>query len=263
MTILFALMILAVFLGGVLLWLSGLTVGLRSRSDSPKDEEFVKLRQDRDKLAAEADAALEQASEAQAKLNFAEILKSEAGTETTRVVEEMELVENELTMAAEEIKRLKDENNELKTRGISNELKPSHSVPPPLPSKPPPVPPIPPPIPTSVLPDSDELDSAQAQLDLERVAHRRTLDELAAMKNLLTLKIAESSDPSGGVGVRRDRESAGFKTMSIDTRSQPVSGTEHDRLRQTHDQIAREKDRLETELARANQELQLLKMRQQ
>ena len=82
MTFLFAMMILAVFLGGVLLWLSGLTVGLRSDSDSDSrgDRDLEKLRQDRDKLAAEASA------------------------ETARVVEEMERVENELTMAAEEMK---------------------------------------------------------------------------------------------------------------------------------------------------------------
>ena len=50
--------------------------------------------------------------------------------------------------------------------------------------------------------------------------------------------------------------------MSIDNSSQSVSGTDHDRLRQSFDQAIREKDRLETELARTQQELQLLKMRQ-
>ncbi len=205
MTFLFAMMILAVFLGGVLLWLSGLTVGLRSDSELP-------------------------------------------------VIEEMERVENELTMAAEEMKRLRDENEALKARNTSKESKP-----------PPPLPPTPPPLPVktpSEIPDSEELDSAQALLDLERVAHRRTLDELAAIKNLLSTKIAQISDPSGGVGTRRDRNSAGFKTMSIDNRSQSVSGTDHDRLRQLYDQTTRDKDSLETELARAQQELQLLKMRQ-
>ncbi len=240
MTFLFAMMILAVFLGGVLLWLSGLTVGLRSDSDSDSrgDRDLEKLRQDRDKLAAEASA------------------------ETARVVEEMERVENELTMAAEEMKLLKDENEALKAESASPKTKPS---PPkaPLPPKPPPLPPTPPPLPDKAPDDdSEDLDSAQTQLNLEKVAHRRTLDELAAIKNLLSIKIAESSDPSEDLGPKRDRNSAGFKTMSIDNRSQSVSGTDHDRLRQSYDQNIREKDRLETELARTQQELQLLKMRQ-
>ena len=192
MTFLFALMILAVFLGGVLLWLSGLTVGLRSGSELPDNEELVKLLGDRDKLTAEA----------------------------TRVVEEMERVENELTMAAEEMKRLRDENKALKANGASKKSKPSPPAPPQLP-------PTPPPLPVKV-----------------------------------PSEIPESSDPSGGAGARRDRNNSGFKTMSIDNRSQSVSGTDHDRLRQSYDQTTREKDRLETELARTQQELQLLKMRQ-
>ena len=235
MMFLFVMMILAGFFGGALLWLSGLTVGLRSGSDSPGDKDLVKLQQDRDKLAAEASA------------------------ETARVVEEMERVENELTMAAEEMKSLKDENEALKARGTSHESKSSPPTPPPLPPTPPPLPVK---APTPEIDDSEELDSAQAQLDLERVAHRRTLDELAAIKNLLSVKIAERSDPSGGAGPQRDRKSAGFKTMSIDNRSQSVSGTDHDRLRQSYNQTIREKDRLETELARTQQELQLLKIRQ-
>ncbi len=102
----------------------------------------------------------------------------------------------------------------------------------------------------------------QAQLNLEKAAHKKTLDDLTAIKNLYSMKIAEGSDPSGDLGPQRDRNSAGFKTMSIDSRSQSVSGTDHDRLRQSFDQTVREKDRLETELARTQQELQLLKMRQ-
>ncbi len=236
MTFLFVMMILAVFLGGVLLWLSGLTVGLRSSSELPDNKlpdnkELVKLRGDRDKLAVEA----------------------------ARVVEEMERVENELTMAAEEMKRLRDENEALKSNGAPKKTGSSPPKPPPLPPKPPPLPAV---ASTSEIPDSEELDSAQAQLDLEKVAHRRTLDELAAIKNLLEMKIAEDLDPAGGTGPQRDRYSAGFKTMSIDNRSQSVSGTDHDRLRQSFDQTVREKDRLETELARTQQELQLLKMRQ-
>ena len=240
MTFLFAMMILAVFLGGVLLWLSGLTVGLRSDSDSDSrgDRDLEKLRQDRGKLAAEASA------------------------ETARVVEEMERVENELTMAAEKMKLLKDENEALKAKGVSQESKPSTPTPPPLPPTPPPLPPAPPPLPDKAPDDSEDLDSAQNQLDLEKAAHRKTLDDLAAIKNLLSIKIAESSDPSGDLGPQKDRNSAGFKTMSIDNRSQSVSGTDHDRLRQSYDQNVREKDRLETELARTQQELQLLKMRQ-
>ena len=231
MTFLFAMMILAVFLGGILLWLSGLTVGLRAGSDSPGDEDLLKLQQDRDKLAAEASA------------------------ETARVVEEMERVENELTMAAEEMKSLKDENEALKARGNSNESKPS------IPS-PPPLPPQPPPLPVKVSNDDEKSKSVQAQLDLEKAAHKKTQDDLAAIKNLFSMKMSQISTPSGGSGPQRDRNSAGFKTMSIDNRSQSVSGTDHDRLRQSFDQAVREKDRLETELARTQQELQLLKMRQ-
>ena len=136
------------------------------------------------------------------------------------VIEEMERVENELTMAAEEMKRLRDENEALKANGASKKSKPSPPAPPLLP-------PTPPPLPVKV-----------------------------------PSEIPESSDPSGGAGARRDRNSSGFKTMSIDNRSQSVSGTDHDRLRQSYDHTTREKDRLETELARTQQELQLLKMRQ-
>ena len=208
-----------------------MTVGLRAGSDSPGDEDLLKLQQDRDKLAAEASA------------------------ETARVVEEMERVENELTMAAEEMKSLKDENEALKARGNSNESKPS------IPS-PPPLPPQPPPLPVKVSNDDEKSKSVQAQLDLEKAAHKKTQDDLAAIKNLFSMKMSQISTPSGGSGPQRDRNSAGFKTMSIDNRSQSVSGTDHDRLRQSFDQAVREKDRLETELARTQQELQLLKMRQ-
>jgi len=255
MTLLYVLIIASVFLGGVLLWLSGWMAGLRGNGDSgdqagPSPLMLDSMRREKEALSTDLRAVAAELEAAKVAVRAAEDGKNKVEEELARAVTEMTRVEGEMAGAEEEITRLAQENDALKKLS---------------PDKPrPPAPPVPPPLPkglgSGAAEPSDELDNAEARLDMERVAHQRTKDELESLKKLV--KSVGSTGPAGmGLsGPRRD--GSGFKTMSIDTRASSVSGTEHDRLRQSHDKLAREKERLEGELARAQQELQLLKMRQ-
>ena len=257
MTLLFILLILAVFVGGICMWLSGLTVGLRSKGGAAAlstSTEISSARASEARAKSEAETALKQARSEHERVSAMEVAKETAEAEVARVADELVRVEGEMTKAAGELERLAKENDELKRKfeaAKKEKLKPPAPPAPPLPKRPSLAPP----------PSSDDLDSAQAQLDMERVAHQKTKEELEAVKRLVEMH-SSGALPSVGLTGPGARRGAGFKTMSIDTRSQQVTGTEHDRLRQAYDQLQRDKDRVETALARAQQELQLLKMRQ-
>ena len=51
----------------------------------------------------------------------------------------------------------------------------------------------------------------------------------------------------------------GFQTLAMSSRNESVSGTDHDRLRQSFDQLQRDKDRMEDQLGEARLELETLK----
>jgi hypothetical protein len=256
MTALFVAIVLAVFAGGVCLWLSGLLFGRRARPDNLGAQEAAeRLRVDRVLLDEALKAATARAEEAEAQATRALDTKAKAEEEVGRAATELGRAASEMAKSEQEIARLKQEVEELQQGEKQHRLKP-----PPLPTK------------TEVgekradAPESDDLDFALAQLDMERVAHQKTRDELDQMKRGSGGPVQLSDGrpsvppPAPGLGVP-GRRGAGFQTVSIAARGQPVAGVEHDRLRQSHDQLQREKERMEAELARAQQELQLLRMR--
>lgn len=261
MTFLYVLMIVSVALGGALLWLSGWMAGLRrsgprdDRAETPSPLITESLRRERDALALDLSGTAAALEAAKASMASVEEEKARVEEELSRAVAEMGRVEGEMAEVESELTRLSEENESLRASAKERPRPPVPSVPS--------IPPMPPPLPRSMtapVEASEELDDAEAMLDMEKVAHKKTRDELEALKKLV--KSVGSVGPSGMGMAGPRRGDSGFKTMSIDTRASQVTGTEHDRLRQSHDKLAREKERLETELARAQQELQLLKMRQ-
>jgi hypothetical protein len=261
MTVLFVAIVLAVFAGGVCLWLSGLLFGRRPGPDALRAAEVADaLRADHGRLEAALATANSLIEEAEARAKRAEEIKSHAEEEVGRAAAELGRVAGEMDRAEAEIGRLKAERDllgaeveELKQQSSKPRLKP-----PPLPVR------------GGVVERhedaarGEDLDVALAQLDMERVAHKKTRDELDLLKKGGPVQISDgrSSVPpvAPGFGVP-GRRGAGFQTVSIAARGQPVAAADHDRLRQSHDQLQRDKERVEAELLRAQQELQLLRMR--
>jgi hypothetical protein len=262
MTVLFVAMVLAVFVGGVCLWLSGLLLGRRPRPDAIRVAETVNdLRADHARLEAALATANSLVEEAESRAKRAEEIKSRAEEEVGRAATELGSVAGEMARAEDEIARLKKEVGDHKKEIDGLQQAAKHRLkPPPLPVK------------TDAgekraePPESADLDFALAQLDIERVAHKKTREELDQLKKGGPVQISDGRPsvppavPGFGVPGRRG---AGYQTVSIAARGQPVAAPEHDRLRQSHDQLQREKERIEAELTRAQQELQLLKMRQE
>jgi hypothetical protein len=263
MTVLFIAMVLAVFAGGVSLWLSGLFLGRRVRGPSPAAEAAAATddgRAERDRLESALSGARARIDEIETQAKVAEAARSNAEGELARAAAELGRVEGEMAQAEGDLKRLKGENEELKTSAEKLRLKKL----PPMPAK-------------ATVPavaaaptegGNEELDFALAQLDMERVAHQKTRDELEQAKRGATVQLSDGR-PSvipplpGAAPPTPGRRGAGFQTVSIASRGLPVSSADYDRLRQLNDQLKRDKDDVEAELARAQQELQLLKMRQQ
>ena len=251
MTALFVAIVLAVFVGGVCLWLSGMLLGRRERPGAARAAEAN---------AAELKAVAARLEEAESRARAAEEIKARAEQELGRAATELGSVAGEMARAEDEIERLKNEAAELKKEVEGLQQASKHRL-------------KPPPLPTrseggdkrEEAPRSEDLDFALAQLDIERVAHNKTRDELDQLKKSGAPVQVSDGRPSvppavPGLGVP-GRRGAGFQTVSIAARSQPVTGSDHDRLRQSHDQLQREKERIEAELTRAQQELQLIKMR--
>jgi hypothetical protein len=262
MTAMFVAMVLAVFAGGVCLWLSGLLLGRRPRRDAISAAETVsELRADHARLEAALATANSLVEEAESRAKRAEDIKGKAEEEVGRAATELGSAAGEMARAEAEIARLKKENDELQEQiGELQQAAKPRLRPPPLP-----------PVKSDAgekhaeVEESADLDFALAQLDIERVAHKKTRDELDQLKKSGGVQISDGRPsvppavPGFGVPGRRG---AGYQTVSIAARGQPVAAPEHDRLRQSHDQLQREKERIEAELTRAQQELQLLKMRQ-
>jgi len=249
MTVLFVGIVLAVFAGGVCLWLSGMLFGRRPRPEASRAAEALR-------------AATARLAEAESRAKRAEETKAKAEEEVGRAATELGRVAGEMAHAEEEIARLKREAEELKQENEGLQQAAKHRL------KPPPLPPkIGAEEKRAEAPESADLDVALAELDLERVAHKKTRDELEQVKRggaPVQVSDGRSSTPPAppGFGVP-GRRGAGYQTVSIASRGQAVPAAEHDRLRQSADQLQREKERIEAELAHAQQELQLLKMRRE
>ncbi|MCK9458106.1 MAG: hypothetical protein M0R80_00320 [Proteobacteria bacterium] len=258
MTALFVVIVLAIFAGGVCMWLSGMFFGRRARPDASRAAETAdQLRADRARLDEALATATVRIAEAEEKAAQAEETKRKAEVEVGRAATELGRVAGEMTEAGEEIARLKQEAEELgQELERFKQAARTRVKPPPLPTR----------AGAVDAPESPDLDLALAQLDMERVAHKKTRDELEQLKGGGPVQISDgrSSVPPApaGFGVP-GRRGAGFQTVSIASRGQAVPASDHDRLRQSNDQLQREKERIEAELARAQQELQLLKMRKE
>ena len=257
MTLLFIAMVLAVFAGGVALWLSGLFLGRRVGAQAPAaapPAELGTARAEAERLEASLSAAKARIEELETSARITEAARSSAEAELSRAVAELGRVEGEMVQAGADLDRLKEENEELKA------VEKTHR-------------PLPPPMPSKAAPPADgaapeggneELDFALAQLDMERVAHQKTRDELEQAKKGAPVQVSDGRPsvvpplPPAMLG----RRGAGFQTVSIASRGLPVSSADYDRLRQLNDQLKRDKEQVEADLVRAQQELQLLRMRQ-
>jgi hypothetical protein len=256
MTALFIAMVLAVFAGGVSLWMSGLFLGRRVRSqvfEESEGRELERLRGERERLESSLTLARGQIQELEAHVKVFEAAKSTAESELARAAIELGRVEGEMLRADDELKRLEEENEQLRDRAEKQKL-----IKPPAPVR----------SDTGDGPQevaNEDLDVALAQLDMERVAHKKTRDELEQVKKGFAVQISDGRTsvipPVPGGPAIPGRRGAGFQTVSIASRALPVSAADHDRLRQLNDQLKRDKEQVEADLARAQQELQLLKMR--
>jgi hypothetical protein len=260
MTLVFLAIVLAVFAGGISLWLSGLLLGRRSRAQTPATDiapELEKMRTERARLESMLSGARSRLDEIETRNSRAEDAKSSAEAELARAAVELGRVEGEMVRAQAEMVRLKEENEGLKSvtdkgrrqvpaapaNGDPVEKRPHAGA-------------------------NEELDFALAQLDMERVAHQKTRKELEQTRKGGGAVQVSDGRPSSvpplppGVGIP-GRRGAGFQTVSIASRGMQVPSADYEKLRQLTDQLKRDKEKAETELARAQQELQLLKMRQQ
>jgi hypothetical protein len=256
MTGLFIAMVLAVFAGGVSLWFSGLFLGRRVRAQSFEagaGREIARLRAEHEQLESAHEASRARIEELQTTARVAEAAASSAQAELSRAVAELGRVESEMVRAEGDLEGLEKENAALKE--AAEKLK---QIKPPRPSRAP-----------GEEPQegaNEELDFALAQLDMERVAHQKTRDELEqAKRGSVQVSDGRISIPPPlplPDAAAPGRRGAGFQTVSIASRGLPVSGADYDRLRQLNDQLKRDKEQVEADLSRAQQELQLLKMRQ-
>jgi DNA repair exonuclease SbcCD ATPase subunit len=235
MTFLLLLMILAAALGGLSLWFSGLLLGRRARAGAEL--------QAQDALMQSQAALGEELRRVRAELENSNVRLTETEDERVRLNTELEKLKAEAEQADGELERLREELEQLRAN-------------PPRTERPTPATPI------EMVPagpsesDEGDTDSALAELDIERVAHRETKAELEKLKAevLLIKSEAASSRPSVPPGPGRGKR---FQTVSIATRSEEVPAFEHDRLRAAFENLQREKEKLEADYARTLEQLKL------
>ncbi|MFO8072587.1 MAG: hypothetical protein R6V85_11995 [Polyangia bacterium] len=263
MSLLALLSIVTAAVGALALWLSGLLLGQR-RAVSSGDEAQKELASSREELKASLAAAEQKGKELLGELRFTREERDAARKGIEQAEDEMASaatrlgrIEAELDQARGEVERLQAENERLDrqrqlaaksgTAGRGGAA-------------------------------SEDIDDALAELDIERVAHRRTQkkleqerkasEKLRAEIESLRLRASAARDgerPSGMPGPPKGAKGAarggsGFKTASISLRGQQVESSEYARLRQAHDKLLREKEQLESEHARALEQLKLLRL---
>ncbi len=197
MTLLFLLMILAIFFGGLFLWLSGLFSGLRFRSTSGSSNKLEKLQKDHDSLVTEVSRIGELLHQAETQAKQSQEARKAVETEMARESVELGRVEGELKRYENEIKRLKEENESLASGG-----------------------------PTSIAPQKSKTEPL----------------------------VLGDREPT-------QRHTSPMQTMAISTRGTTIPTTTYNLLKQQHERLQTEKEKMEAELSRAQQEIQLLKVR--
>lgn len=234
MTFLLLLMILAAALGGLSLWFSGLLLGRRERAGTEQQAHDAILR---------SQAALnDELRGVRAELESSNVRLTETEDERTRLKAELDKLQAEAERADGELERLREELEQLRARPPRAER--------PTPAKPIEMVPAGPPDGTE-----GDADSALAELDIERVAHRETRAELEKLKaEVLLLKSEAASRPSVPPAPGRGKR---FQTVSIATRSGEVPAFEHDRLRAAFENLQSEKEKLEADYARTLEQLKL------
>jgi hypothetical protein len=238
MTLLFVLICSGIFLGGMSLWFSGLLLG--SIANTAKSDEELKniklLKEENLRITQLADNAVQTNKSLKQIQKQTEEQNSAAKAEVSRLSVEIGLIEGEKLRLEAKIAGLEKEISALKQK--KKESLPKLPVKTSYPLK----------------TESEAIDEIQAQLDLERVAHQKTREELEQVKKIAAIKMGSS--------LPRGKRQRGFQTMSISTRNTNQNGTEKDLLQKSLLKMQDEKDKIEAELNRARQEIQILKMRQ-
>jgi hypothetical protein len=234
MTFLLLLLILATAVGGFCLWFSGLLFGRRARS-SVERQAYEEILRNQAVLNDELMRVKNELESSNGRL-------TETEGERGRLQAELEKLQAEADQADGELDKLRDELEALRNKPKRTEM--------PTPSKPIEMVPAGPPDATE-----GDADSALAELDIERVAHRETRAELEKLKAEVALLKSEAASrpsvpPAGGRGKR-------FQTVSIATRSEEVPAFEHDRLRAAFETLKREKEQLEADYARTLEQMKL------
>jgi len=235
MTFLLLLMILAAAVGGFCLWFSGLLFGRRARSTHDNQTQ-AKILENQATLNEELVRVRTELESSRERLTETEDERTRLQSELDRLKAEAEQADGELEKLREQLEKLREQppkRAEMKTPAKPIEMVPAGPA------------------------DSSEgdADSALAELDIERVAHRETRAELEKLKAEVMLLKSESSakpsvPPAPGRGAR-------FQTVSIATRSEEVPAFEHDRLRAAFETLKREKEQIEAEHARTLEQLKL------
>lgn len=235
MTFLLLLLILATAVGGFCLWFSGLLFGRRAQATSDQ--------QAHDAILANQVALSDELVRVRTELERSQGRLTETEGERSRLQAALDALKAEAEQADTELEHLREQLDELRN-------KPSRT------ERPTPATPI------EVVPagptdtTEEDADSALAELDIERIAHRETRTELEKLKSeVALLKSEATSRPSvppapGGRGKR-------FQTVSIATRSEEVPAVEHDRLRAAFEILKRDKEQLEADNARMLEQIKL------
>jgi hypothetical protein len=235
MTFLLLLLILATAVGGFCLWFSGLLFGRRARDASDQQVQAA--------ILANQAALSDELMRVRNELEQSQGRLTETETERSRLQDALDGLRAEAEQADAELVGLREQVEELRNKPSRTER--------PTPATPIEVVPAGPPDTTE-----EDADSALAELDIERIAHRETRAELEKLKaEVALLKSEAAARPSvppapTGRGKR-------FQTVSIATRSEEVPAVEHDRLRAAFEMLKREKDQLEADYARMLEQIKL------
>ncbi|MBN2803839.1 MAG: hypothetical protein JXR91_12165 [Deltaproteobacteria bacterium] len=250
---LFIIIAASIFTGSILLWLSGYSIGKNSTSKISTPQNTGVSDKTADALKKSIDSLTVEKTELEKENNSLKETIASIKTENSPENENSEIaeltsqlakVEGEKSRALFDLDTLKDEIEEL-----NKKLEDSNNRP-----KPPP-----PTFKDSDVhkSDSDIHDELQAKLDLEMVAHQKTRDELAQIKKLAAVKMGTSPTFSGSAN--GGRTGSKFQTMAFNTRAAGgISGGEV--LKNALEKVQAEKDNLQAELQKAQNEIQILKM---
>lgn len=234
MTFLLLLMILAAAVGGFCLWFSGLLFGRRARAATDQQAQT--------KILESQTALNEELVRVRTELESSRDRLTQTEDERVNLQTELERLKTEAEQADGQLEKLHEELEALRNRPPRAEMK--------TPAKPIEMVPAGPPEGSE-----GDTDSALAELDIERVAHRETRSELEKLKAEVALLKTEGSGRASvpPTPSRKQR----FQTVSIATRGEEVPAFEHDRLRAAFETLKREKEQVEADYARTLEQLKL------